>query len=283
MDQIWVERDGVRLYVRDYGGDGPPLVMLHSTGFGHWMWEPHARELSRHFHVYAPDQRGHGDSDKVEGFAFDNMAEDIEAIFEQLGLRDSFAVGHSAGATTLACQATMFPGRIRRLLMVEPVTPFGHAREVESVPGLPSPNRMAEGTRKRRAVFDSSQEMFDSFRGRPPFQSWTEESLRLYCEQGTEAVEGGVALKCPPELEARFYEAVSDSDVSARFSQVEIPVRVLWGDAGHRGGVGLGGNMGTLVPHGEAKTIAGTTHFIPMEKPEVVVAEALDFFGKDAR
>jgi pimeloyl-ACP methyl ester carboxylesterase len=88
-------------------------------------------------------------------------------------------------------------------------------------------------------------------------------------------------LKCPPELEARFYEAVSDSDVSARLDAVRIPVRVLWGESGHAGGVGLGGRTGALVPGGEARTIPGATHFIPMEKPEVVVAEALDFFGKD--
>jgi pimeloyl-ACP methyl ester carboxylesterase len=193
-----------------------------------------------------------------------------------------YAVGHSAGATTLAYLSALHAGRVRRLLMVEPVTPMGRGREVPSASGMPPSNAMAERTRKRRALFGSTQEMFDSFRGRPPFDSWTEESLRLYCERGTEPAEGGVALKCPPELEAQFYEAVSDADISQRFAQVSIPVRVLWASAGHAGGIGLGGQTGTLVPNGEAKTIEGTTHFLPMEKPEVVVAEALDFFGKDA-
>ncbi|HXH21674.1 MAG TPA: alpha/beta hydrolase [Dehalococcoidia bacterium] len=281
MGDTWVERDGVRLFVRDLGGDGPPLLMLHSTGFGHWMWQPHARELSRRFHVYAPDQRGHGDSDKVEGFAFDNLAADMEAVFAALGLDGVYAIGHSAGATTLAYHAALHPGRIRRLLMVEPVTPTGRGGHAAPA-GMPGPNAMADRTRRRRASFASPQEMFESFRDRPPFDSWTEESLRLYCEQGTRPAEGGVVLKCPPELEARFYEAVAESDVSARFDAVRIPVRVLWGEHGHAGGVGLGGRTGTLVPGGEARTIPGTTHFIPMEKPEVVVAEALEFFGKDA-
>jgi pimeloyl-ACP methyl ester carboxylesterase len=280
VGDTWVERDGVRLFVRDFGGEGPPLLMLHSTGFGHWMWAPHAAELSRHFHVYAPDQRGHGDSDKVAGFAFDNLAADMEAVFQTLGLRELYAVGHSAGATTLACHAALHPGAIKRLLMVEPVTPLGRAGHDPS-PGMPGPNTMAERTRKRRDTFGSPEEMFESFRERPPFSTWTEESLRLYCEQGTRPAEGGVVLKCPPELEARFYEAVSESDVSARLDAVRAPVRVLWGEAGHAGGVGLGGQTGALVPGGEARTIPGTTHFIPMEKPEVVVAEALDFFGKD--
>ena len=282
VGDTWVEREGVRLFVKDYGGDGPPLVMLHSTGFGHWMWEPHARELSKRFRVYAPDQRGHGNSDKVQGFAFDNLAMDMQAVFEALGLRETFAIGHSAGGTTLATHAALFPGCIRRLLMVEPVTPLGRDMAQPPVAGIPNPNAMAERTRRRRASFGSAAEMFESFRGRPPFDTWTEESLRLYCEQGTRPAEGGIELKCPPDLEARFYEAVADSDVSTRFAQVQIPVRVLWGESGHRGGVGLGGTTGTLVPRGEARTVPATTHFIPMEKPEVVIAEALDFFGKDA-
>jgi pimeloyl-ACP methyl ester carboxylesterase len=225
--------------------------------------------------------RAHGDSDRAAGFEFDNLARDMEAVFDRIGRRDAFAIGHSAGATTLACQAALFPGRIKRLLMVEPVTPFGRAQPAPQPGGMPPPNTMAERTRKRRAVFAGVAEMMESFRGRPPFDTWTEESLRLYCEQGTQDVEGGRALKCPPDLEAQFYEAVSEADVSPRLAQVTIPVRVLWADAGHRGGVALGGNTGSLTPRGEAKTIAGATHFLPMEKPEVVVAEALDFFGKD--
>jgi pimeloyl-ACP methyl ester carboxylesterase len=281
MVQTWVERDGVRLCVEDLGGEGPPLFMLHSTGFGRWMWRPIARELRKRYHVIAADMRGHGDSDKVAGFSFENLAADALAIFEARGLRNAVAIGHSAGATTLAYMAAVSSGRISKLLMVEPVTPMGPLPESSRVAGLPPANSMAERTRKRRAVFASAEEMFDSFRGRPPFDSWTEESLRLYCDEGTQAGEGGVALKCPPELEAQFYDAVAASDVSGAFARVAIPVRVLWADAGHQGGVGLGGLTGTLVPHGEAKTIAGTTHFIPMEKPDVVVAEAQDFFTKE--
>ncbi len=282
MPNTYVVRDGVRLFVRDFGGDGPPLVMLHSTGFGHWMWEPHARELSRRFHVYAPDQRGHGDSDKVSGFAFDNLARDMQAVFDALALERPYAAGHSAGATTLAVHAALFPGRIQRLLMVEPVLPRGRMELPPSDQYL-APNAMAERTRRRRSTFESAQEMYEGFRGRPPFNTWTEESLRLYCEQGTTAYEGGINLKCAPELEARFYEAVADFDAAPALSGVRCPVRLLWGETGNRGMMGAVNGAGQLIPGARERTIAGATHFLPMEKPEVVVAEALDLFlGKDA-
>lgn len=280
MTSLFRDANGVRLHVKDYGGDGPPLILLHSTGFGQWMWAPHARELSRRFHVYAPDQRGHGDSDKVEGFGFDTLARDMAALLDALDRRAVYAAGHSSGATTLATLDTLFPGRIKRLLMVEPVMPHGRRGPPVPSDAFHGPNEMVERTRRRRAVFASAEDMFQHFRGRPPFATWTEESLRLYCEQGTFPAEGGVALKCPPALEARFYEAVGEFDAAQALASATVPMRFLLAASGRDGGPSSGAQH--LVPQAEHKVIPGTTHFIPMEKPEVVVAEALDFFGKDA-
>ena len=63
-----IERDvtvkGLRLRVLDWGGSGrPPLLLLHGfTGHAH-AWDTLSLALQPHFHVYALDQRGHGDSD----------------------------------------------------------------------------------------------------------------------------------------------------------------------------------------------------------------------------
>ncbi|MCH7910243.1 MAG: alpha/beta fold hydrolase, partial [Candidatus Hydrogenedentes bacterium] len=56
--------DGVALNVWDLGGDGPPLLLCHCTGTHGRVWDPLLPRLLEHFHVYAPDTRGHGDSEK---------------------------------------------------------------------------------------------------------------------------------------------------------------------------------------------------------------------------
>jgi len=281
VDSRFFHVNGVRLHVSDFGGDGPPLIMLHSTGFGQWMWQPMVAGLSRRFHLYAPEQRGHGDSDKSEdGYDFETLARDMDAVLDGLGLTEVCAMGHSSGGTTLAAHAALFPGRIRRLLLVEPILPRpGGQRPSGGRDGMPNP--MAERARRRRATFESAGAMFESFHDRSPFDTWPEETLRLYCAEGTTPGEAGVALKCPPEHEARFYEAVSVFDVAPVLERLRLPVRFLWGETGNRRMMGATDGPESLVAGAETKVIAGASHFLPMEKPDIVIGEALEFFGED--
>ena len=57
------ESQGLRLHYVDWGNEtAPPLILIHG-GLDHCRnWDAIARELQPHFHVVAPDLRGHGDS-----------------------------------------------------------------------------------------------------------------------------------------------------------------------------------------------------------------------------
>lgn len=52
--------DGVQLATYDLGGDGPPLVMAHATGFCAGVLSPLASHLADRFHCWAYDGRGTG-------------------------------------------------------------------------------------------------------------------------------------------------------------------------------------------------------------------------------
>ena len=59
--------NGLTLHYYEWPGSKPNLVLLHpSSGYGR-MWEETARALESAFHVYALDQRGHGDSGRPDG------------------------------------------------------------------------------------------------------------------------------------------------------------------------------------------------------------------------
>jgi len=268
----------VRLHVRDFGGEGPPLIMLHSAGLGAWMWQPVAAALRPRYHVYAPELRGHGDSAKPEGgYDFPSFAADLEAVLEALEVEAAFGLGHSAGAVVLAAHAGLYPGRSRRLLLIEPPL---HPRAPDS--GFPEPGAMAERALKRKPGFPSAQAMFDSLRPRPPFDSWREDVLRLYCEEGTEAAEGGgVMLKCPPACEARIYTAAAAFDGRAALASLALPLLLLWGESGFGGDQALA--PARLPAQATVEVIAGTSHFVPMEKPEAVAAAAQAYFSEECR
>src|SRR6266568_4484317 len=71
--------NGLRLHALDWGGDGrTSLLLLHGfTGHAH-AWDTLSIALQPHFHVYALDQRGHGDSDPADTYnavaAFDDIS-----------------------------------------------------------------------------------------------------------------------------------------------------------------------------------------------------------------
>jgi pimeloyl-ACP methyl ester carboxylesterase len=261
-----VDSGGVKLHYLDWGTDGPPLILIHATGFLARLWQPIAEQLASRYRVIAYDQRGHGDSDKPQnGYVFETFAADLQALIEGLGLERPIAAGHSAGASTIAVHAALYPGVISRAVLIEPILPERASLDGES-------NARAEAARKRRAVWSSTDEMFESYGSRPPFDTWREDLLHVYVEEGTRQREDGqVELKCPPELEAKYYEAVRLAGFWPLLPKVQCPTLFVWGadnDLRSRMGEGLENE----VPNSHTVSIPDTTHFLVMEKPDELAA-----------
>src|SRR5215217_4399210 len=60
------ETAGARIH-HATGGSGPPLLLLHGHPQTHLTWHKIAPRLAERFTVVAPDLRGYGDSEKLEG------------------------------------------------------------------------------------------------------------------------------------------------------------------------------------------------------------------------
>ena len=87
---------GLRFHVLDWGGEGrTPLLLLHGfTGHAH-AWDTLAIALQPHFHVYALDQRGHGDSDPAEVYGPIAAFDDLSGVIDQLGLAPLVEIGRA--------------------------------------------------------------------------------------------------------------------------------------------------------------------------------------------
>ncbi|MFE2046812.1 alpha/beta fold hydrolase, partial [Streptomyces sp. NPDC059477] len=122
----WVERvavrdDGVRLVCRDWGGDGPAVVLLHGLAGHAGEWDGLARRLSGDWRVVAVDQRGHGRSERVpRDVSRDAFVADVAALPRSLGLEPPVVlVGQSLGGHTAILTAARHPGLVRALVAVE--------------------------------------------------------------------------------------------------------------------------------------------------------------------
>jgi pimeloyl-ACP methyl ester carboxylesterase len=110
----WIKRtvdsDGVRLAVRDSGGGGKPVLLIHGLGFGQRSWDRVAPRLGTSSRVVTYDQRGHGASDASDDYSRAAFNTDLETVLDQLMLEDAVLVGHSLGAVVAVGHAASHPG-----------------------------------------------------------------------------------------------------------------------------------------------------------------------------
>ncbi|MBB5132657.1 pimeloyl-ACP methyl ester carboxylesterase [Thermocatellispora tengchongensis] len=95
----------IPLAVRDYGGDGEPVLLLHGLGGTLEAWD--ALELEGHRAV-AMDLRGHGLSGDGP-WEWDRVLDDIEAVVRHLGLGVPAVAGHSLGGMLAVLWARRHP------------------------------------------------------------------------------------------------------------------------------------------------------------------------------
>ena len=100
MNHFFIDVDGVKLHVADWGGSGPDILLVHANGFLGWVYRALIQYRVDRYHIYTLDLRGQGDSDKPElrDSHWQDMANDVEAVIDALGLQDFYGLGHSGGA-----------------------------------------------------------------------------------------------------------------------------------------------------------------------------------------
>nr|WP_237551456.1 alpha/beta hydrolase [Streptomyces sp. SID8367] len=104
----------------DWGGSGPPVVLLHGLAGHAGEWDALARALSPRYRVVAVDQRGHGASERrPREVSRDAYVADVVAVLEQLDLHRPVLVGQSLGGHTAMLTAAGNPHLVRALALVE--------------------------------------------------------------------------------------------------------------------------------------------------------------------
>jgi pimeloyl-ACP methyl ester carboxylesterase len=107
--------------VREYGDRGAePLLFLHgSSGL---LVDPYLDMLGERFRVIAPLHPGFGDSTGLEHIDdIVDLAIYYYDFLDELGLESAHVVGHSLGGMLAAEVAALDPGRVRRLVLANPV------------------------------------------------------------------------------------------------------------------------------------------------------------------
>jgi pimeloyl-ACP methyl ester carboxylesterase len=104
-------------------GQGPAVVLLHSSGSSGRQWAPLMEDLAPRFRLHAVDLHGHGRSPVWPGqrpLSLDDDAAAVESLIctERAGVH---LVGHSYGGAVALKIAQRHPRRVRSVAAFEPV------------------------------------------------------------------------------------------------------------------------------------------------------------------
>jgi haloacetate dehalogenase len=103
----------------------PALLLLHGFPQSHVMWHRVALQLAGHYRLVMPDLRGYGDSSKAPGlpdhsnYSKRNMAGDMVAVMDALGINDFYLCGHDRGARVAQRLALDHPARVKKLCVID--------------------------------------------------------------------------------------------------------------------------------------------------------------------
>src|SRR5882724_635099 len=112
-------KGGPDINVLDWGGQGPPAVLLHGGSLTARTWDYVAIALRADFRLVALDMRGHGASDWANDYSIESYATDLMAVVDGLGIERTRLVGMSFGGV-VACEfALRHPNRTESLAMVD--------------------------------------------------------------------------------------------------------------------------------------------------------------------
>ncbi len=248
-------------------------IFVHANGFNAATYLETLESIAVQSRWLAVDQRGHGRTTlaTVADARTDwlDLRDDLLALIEVLNARDLVLSGHSMGGTVSLLASAEMRGsdRVARLVLFDPV--ILPAPLLEGTEGSP----MVQGALRRRARFSNVDEAFKAYRGRGAFRTWPDDTLSAYLSDGLRpAPEGpGLALSCSPQWEASNY-AAQGHDSWAALSCGVRPIDIFTSETGStfRREAPEQERLEALAPRVTVQTVVGASHFLPMERPDLV-------------
>jgi pimeloyl-ACP methyl ester carboxylesterase len=108
----------MQLHFKEYG-QGRAIILLHGLFGSSDNWYSVALRLAKQFHVFAPDQRNHGESPHDGEMDYPVMAADVDKFLAARGLDSAMIIGHSMGGKTAMQLALHFPHRVQKLVVAD--------------------------------------------------------------------------------------------------------------------------------------------------------------------
>ncbi len=237
------------------GGEGPPLLYLHSAS-GETEWMPFHAELAKHFTVYLPAHPGFADSKGLEQTRdIYDLAWHYVDLIQELKLGPVPIVGFSLGGWTGVELAILRPQLVKKLVMV--------AAAGVRVPEAPMGELFIDNLEKLKKLlfFDQSDpsipQAMPTSLDDPRIVMW------LRAREATARIAWNPYLHNPR--------------LPQHLRRVECPTLILWGRHDKLLPLGMGEFYAKEIPGARLEVFENCGHMLPFEKPQQFAAKTVEF------
>jgi haloalkane dehalogenase len=271
--EAWVDHNGHQIYAREYPGQEPAIVLMHGFPDNLHLYDRLLPHLNPPRRVITFDFLGWGASDKPAGYPYTatNQTGDLDAVIQQLGLREVTLVVHDASGPPGIDWALEHPDRVAALVLLNTY----YCR----MPGLRPPEAIwLFSTPLVRQVARPVSRLFgdlvfrrtyhwqvERFFGDPKV---SEEFLPLLYQQfatNPSAHEAFFGLN--EDLGATL---ASRSGKLAQLRQFDRPVRIVFGTADPYLNPRVAQRFHELFPTSKLFLLDGARHYVQMDQPAAV-------------
>ena len=274
-----VRARGIDFHVAEAGGGEDAVLCLHGWPQHWYEWRHLMPALADRHRVLAMDLRGFGWSDAPrDGYEKEDMATDVLAVLDELGLERVKLVGHDWGGWIGFLLGLRAPQRIDRFLAMNIVPPWVNVRNVVShawrfwyqqavlAPGL-GYRLHRSGRFVRRMMVGASVDK----------SVWTTEVLDAFAETFTEPARARAAVQMYRVF--NWHETLPIVRGRYADARLTVPTRLLFGTEDFVLRTSMLAGYRRHAPEMEVVLVPECGHFIVDERPELVVEQARDFLG----
>ena len=274
----------LKLQFWDWGQEGKPSLVLVHGGLDHarnWDWV--ARALREHFHVYAMDLRGHGNSAWAPGALY-SIAEhvlDLAALADVIADFPIYLIGHSLGGILTLLYSGIYPDRVRKTVAIEglglPVTHRIHKPAPERFRNWIENVRQAE--RREPRSYPSLEAAVARMKEANPHLS--DEVARHLTLHGTNwNADGSLIWKF--DNYARIFPPYGHhiEDFRAVLGEIACPVLLFWGMESWAPDPETDGRSSVIKNHRLVK-VPGAGHWVHHDRLDVFLEQTIPFLLED--
>jgi len=248
--------DGAKVHWTSKGSGKEAVILVHGWTCDETSWDFQVPALSRRYRVITLDLPGHGKSDppKDGKFSMAVFANAVEAVRADAKIDKAVLVGHSMGTPVIREYVRLYPQHVAGLVPVDGLLIVGSA----GGRGAPDPAAMTgpQGMKARETMIRG---MFT-----PATPAATQQHVLKM-------------MLAPPESTASGAMLATFETVSLNDYVTSVPALGIY--AGNSPPANRD-NLKKLFPNSEYVQMAGTGHFVMMERPEEFNRLLIGFLGK---